>query len=338
MKLVLAGDVGGTKTNLALYNWDLGRGAGLPASERLTPPKALAIERFSSQDAPGLVEIASAFCKKNSAKPDVACFGIAGPIVNNHVKAPNIPWEVDAAETQTKLNLQSVALINDLEAAAYGVCCLGPDQLVTLQKGDGQREANIGVIAAGTGLGEASLVTVSGRRIALPSEGGHADFAPADEEQLGLFKFISEGHEHVSYERILAGPGIVRCYDYLRRGAAPETANVSKRFAETNDRAAVVSALALEGADPVAIAALQLFARIYGAEAGNIALRTLCYGGVFVAGGIAPKILPFMTGGDFIKRFLAKGRMARLMPRFPVHVVLEQYTPLLGAAAFGATL
>lgn len=337
MKIVLAGDIGGTKTNLALYDWDLGRGAGLPTDMKLTPPAPIATERFSSQEAAGLEDIANKFCSKHGVRPEVACFGVAGPVVNRHVKAPNIPWEVDAATLQKSINVREVALLNDLESAAYGVCCLQPHQLKTLQKGNNNSSASIAVIAAGTGLGEGMLVTIGGRRHALASEGGHCDFAPADEEQFGLLKFILEGHAHASYERILAGPGIVRCYEYTARTARAIPADVKKRLEEAKDRAAVVTALALEG-DAVAARSLQLFARVYGAEAGNMALRNLCYGGLFVAGGIAPKILPFLTDGNFMNAFLAKGRMARLMPEFPVHVVLEEQTPLLGAAAFGATL
>jgi glucokinase len=334
VKLVLAGDVGGTKSNLAIYDWHLAPGPGIPSGAPLVPPPPVAMATYASQDPRGLAFIAADFCQKHSLRPDVACFGIAGPVVDGRVKAPNLPWEVDAREIGGILRIGAVTLLNDLEAAAYGVCCVGADRLVTLQAGTPRDHGNICVIAAGTGLGEASLVTIGGRRHALASEGGHCDFAPADDLQNGLLQFIRETNDHVSWERILSGPGIARIYEYLCRCAGrPAAAKGS-----AGDAAAGVSAAALDGTDPRAVEALRLFSAIYGAEAGNMALRLLCFGGLFVAGGIAPKILPFLTGGRFMKSFLAKGRMARLMPEFPVHVVTEQLAPLLGAAAVGATL
>ncbi|MBI3820766.1 MAG: glucokinase [Planctomycetes bacterium] len=337
MKIVLAGDVGGTKTNLALYDWSLEPGPGIPAGARISPPPPIATARFSSQQAPGLAEIARSFCEQYKIRPEVACFGIAGPVVNGRVKAPNLPWEVDAVELREKLILRNVALLNDLESAAYGVACLAPGQLRTLQAGEHVESGGIAVIAAGTGLGEGMLVNVAGRRHAIPSEGGHADFAAQDDEQIGLLKYILEKNPHASYERVLAGPGIVRCYEYVRRTAGEPKPEVAARFANAQDPAAVVTALALEG-ELTSASALRLFCRIYGSEAGNMSLRNLCFGGLFVTGGIAPKILPFLENGDFMKAFLAKGRMARLMPKFPVHIVLEEQAPLLGAAAVGATL
>lgn len=337
MKLVLAGDVGGTKANLAFYPWELSPGPGLPGGDRLRPPAPVAEARFSSQDAAGLGAIALQFCKDSGLRPDVACFGIAGPVIGGHVRAPNIPWEVSDVELAAQLNVPSVRLINDLEAAAYGVACLAPAQLRTLQNGNYQSGASAAVIAAGTGLGEAMLTSVAGRRVALASEGGHADFAPADPEQIELLKYLMDTHSQVSNERILAGPGIVRLYDFVRRAAGPVSPEITARFSNVKDQAAVVSTLALEG-DPLAARALRLFVKIYGSAAGSMALRTLPYAGMFVAGGIAPKILKFIEEGAFMEAFLAKGRMARLMPGFPVHVVLEEKTPLLGAAALGATL
>ena len=336
---MLAGDVGGTKTQLALFDWDLGRGGGGVATDaRFAPGPILGFDLFPSQKARGLAEIAREFAARFPQKPEVACFGVAGPVVNGRVRAPNIPWEVDANEMREALGVREVVLLNDLEACAYGVLCLSGEQRVTLQGGEPRAGAPIAVIAAGTGLGEGGLASAGGRYVALPSEGGHADFAPIGDAQIELLRFVAKTEGHVSYERILAGPGLARIYQQsLESSGAAEPPEVARRAAALGDRSAAIGALAIEGRDPLAVAALRSFARIYGAEAGNLALRSLAYGGVFVAGGIAPKILPFLTDGGFLEAFRAKGRMAPLMPRFPVHVVLEPRTPLIGAALVGAS-
>jgi glucokinase len=327
--LVLAGDVGGTKTHLALF--DVEKPGTVP------PPRDQS--RFPSQDAPGLVDLVSAFLKRTGAAPQAACFGVAGPVVRGKVHTVNLPWDVEAAQVKSALGLEKVAVLNDLEATAYGVPHLGPSQLRTLQPGEPDLERNAGVIAAGTGLGESLLVKSGGRAIAVATEGGHGDFAPIDDEQIALLRDLREKEGRVSYERILAGPGISRVYDYFRRTSGEaEPAEIARRIAEASDRAAAISALALEGQDAVAVRTLKLFARVYGAEAGNHALRTLAFGGLFVAGGIAPKVLKFLEEPAFLEAFRANGRLADLMARFPVHVVLEEACALIGAAAFGGTL
>ncbi|HKE02265.1 MAG TPA: glucokinase [Planctomycetota bacterium] len=327
--LVLAGDVGGTKTHLALF--DMERPGALP------PPRDQT--RFPSQDAPGLADLVAAFLKRTGAAPQAACFGVAGPVVRGKVHTVNLPWDVETAQMKSALGFDKVAVLNDLEATAYGVGHLGPSQLRTLQPGEPDPERNAAVIAAGTGLGESLLVRAAGRAIAVATEGGHTDFAPIDDEQIALLRDLREKEGRVSYERIVAGPGIARVYEHLRRASGePETAEVTRRLSEASDRSAAISALALEGSDPVAVKTLRLFARVYGSEAGNLALRSLSFAGLFIAGGIAPKVLPFLEDASFLEAFRAKGRLADLMKRFPVHVVLEESCALLGAAAYGGTL
>jgi glucokinase len=328
---VLAGDVGGTKTDLALFELDPSGNGPIP------PPRSQS--RYSSQEASGLVEIARDFLSKSSTRPEIACFGVAGPVIRGRVNAPNLSWDVDAAELRRELHLSKVALLNDLEAAAHGVVRLPASSLRTLQRGEPELDGAVAVIAAGTGLGEASLIRVEGRAIAIASEGGHADFGPTDDDQIGLLRFIREKEDRVSYERVLAGPGLARIYDFLRASSGQaEPPQVASRLRAASDRSAEISRLALENADAVAVRSLRLFAKIYGAEAGNVALRTLCFGGLFVAGGIAPKILPFLEDGVFLGALRDKGRLSSVMERIPVHVVLEEKTPLLGAASYGATL
>lgn len=332
-RLVLAGDVGGTKTQLALFAVETGGRGGVVRSA------PIAEERFESKSPGGLGSIVARFLESARKRPDVACFGVAGPVVAGRVVAPNLPFTVDAAELATLTGAREVALLNDLEAAAYGVAGLGADEIRTLQPGKPEADAPIAVIAAGTGLGEAALLRDGGRLRALASEGGHADFAPTDDEQAGLWRAITAEEGRASYERVLAGPGIARVYDHLRAASGEaEPPEVARRLAAADDRSAEISALALEGADPVAVRALRLFAKAYGAEAGNLALRTLCFGGLFVAGGIAPKVLPFLEDGRFLAAFRAKGRVSAVVDRVPVHVVLEPRAPLLGAAAYGAAM
>lgn len=315
-KLVLAGDVGGTNTRLALFEIPAGG-----VADRLPEPTTL--ERFKSASPGGLSAIARQFLDATGARPAAICFGVAGPVVTGHVKAPNLPFEVDGMELQHALGAP-VALLNDLEAAAHGVLHLGPAQLRTLQVGQLDPNGVVALIAAGTGLGEAALVLVNGVRRAIPTEGGHADFGPIDEEQVALLRSLWRTHGRVSYERILSGAGIARIYGHLSGGESLEPAQISER--------------ALAASDDVAVKTLRLFARIYGAEAGNVALRTLAFGGLYVTGGIAPKILPFLEEGGFLAAFRAKGRASAIVERVPVHVAIDEIGPLLGAASVAATI
>jgi len=329
-KIVLAVDVGGTKVQAGIF--------AIPDGWRLgAVPEPIATARYRSQELRGLAIPMREFLKEHGVKPDTVSVGFAGPVVKGKVKASNIPWNLDSEELRADLQVPEVTLLNDLEAAAHGLTHLPPEKLETLQTGTPDSDAMIAVIAAGTGLGEALLPKIDGRRIAIPTEGGHGDYAAVGESQIGLLRHLTAQFGRVSYERVLGGPGIARIYDYLRSVAStPPSAATEQALAAAADRSAAVSRLALEGADPVAVATMEMYASIYGAEAGNMAVRSLAYGGLFLAGGIAPKILPFLRLESFREAFCNKGRASNVAARCPVHVVLEERLPLLGAAAYGA--
>jgi glucokinase len=325
--VILAGDVGGTKTALALFEPGASglvalREAALPSREFPTFEKTLAA--FLGDGPP--------------ARLAAACFGVAGAVVDGRSAATNLPWVMDETTLSDVLAVKRVRLLNDLEATAHGVLGLPPHRLAVLQEGRAQ-PGNFAVIAAGTGLGEALIIRDSGRVTAVPSEGGHADFAPSSDLEIELLRYLKASFgPHVSWERVLSGPGLLNVYRFLRQHRGrPEPAELTARMAH-EDPSAVVSQVALAGSDPVAVEALDLFVSLYGAEAGNLALKALAVGGVFVAGGIAPKILSRLTAGGFVTAFRAKGRFDHLMTSIPVRVALEPRSALLGAASVAATL
>ncbi len=319
--MILAGDVGGTKTVLALFD-DRG------------PLRPLREATFPSQSAPSLAALARRFLEAAGC-PAVAaaCFGVAGVVLDGRVRATNLPWEIGERELTEALDIPRVSLLNDLEAAAYGVLVLEPAALYTLQAGTPRREpASMALIAAGTGLGEALIPWGGHRHHVVASEGGHADFAPRNELEAALWAFLRAEFGHVSYERVLSGPGFYNIYRFLRHHRrTPEPAWLAGRLAR-GDPSAVVSEVGLAGEDPICAEALTVFCSIYGAEAGNLMLKTMALGGVYVGGGIAPKILPKLAEGHFIEAFADKGRLSPLLRATPVHVVLDPKAPLLGAA------
>ena len=318
--MILAGDIGGTKTNLALFDGDPGR--------------PLVLETYRSADHPGLEEIARVFLRAHPADVSAACFGIAGPVRGGQVPAVNLAWAVDAAAVSRALGLEAVALINDLEANAFGIAVLGPDDLAVLNPGVPEAVGNRAVIAAGTGLGEAGLYWDGERHRPFASEGGHADFAPRTEVEIGLLRFLQREHAHVSVERVCSGMGLVNAYRYLldaREATEPDW------YREAGDRPAAIAGAVLEGRDELAGLAVDLLCSIYGAEAGNLALKVMATGGVYVGGGIAPKLLPQLRAGGFMEAFVAKGRMSILLEQVPVRVILNEHAALLGAAARAAT-
>ncbi|MGH7410250.1 MAG: glucokinase [Candidatus Methylomirabilis sp.] len=323
--MILAGDIGGTKTLLALYEGS--RGALSQVRE----------EAFQSGDALSLEEILQRFLRPGSpALLQAACFAVAGPVIDGKCKTTNLPWELDEAQLGEALHTR-VRLLNDLEGAAYGLLSLGPDEIEVLQPAV-KRQGNVALIAAGTGLGEAILVRAGERHQVIASEGGHADFAPRSDLETALLGYLRQEYGHVSYERLLSGPGLHNIYRFLRdTGYAPEPAWLKERLA-TADPSAVISEAALSAGDPLCAAALDLFVSIYGAEAGNLALKSLALGGVFVGGGIAPKILPKLRDGSFVKAFCDKGRMAGLMRSLEVSVVLNPRMALIGAATVACEL
>jgi glucokinase len=321
--MILAGDIGGTKTVLALF--EEAPGALVPIRE----------EVFSSASTPTFEALAQRFLERHGRPPlRAACFGVAGAVVDGRSKATNLPWELDESRLAGVLGTPRVRLLNDLEAAAYGVLILGPESLVTLQAGrPGEARGTMALIAAGTGLGEAIMAWDGNRHHVLPSEGGHADFAPRTELEGALWEFLRAEFGHVSYERVLSGPGFYNVYRFLRQHRGrPEPAWLSEERVAGGDPSAAVAEAGLAGRDPVCEETLTLFAAIYGGEAGNLALKALAVGGVFVGGGIAPKILPALRAPHFVEAFVDKGRLAGLMRSIPVHAVLEPRAPLLGAA------
>ncbi len=321
--MILAGDIGGTKTVLAVFE---------EAEERL---RLVRDETFPSRSAASLEELAVRFLDAAGRPPvRAACFGVAGAVVDGRAKATNLPWIVDAVALASALGIPQVRLLNDLEAAGYGVLAVPPSSLETLQAGTPPKGgATMALIAAGTGLGEAILPWDGQAHRVLASEGGHASFAPQNELEAALWEFLWGEYGHVSYERVLSGPGFLNIYRFLRRHRKVAEPEWLAAEMQAGDPSAAVSRAALAGTDPICAETMSLFVSIYGAEAGNLALKALAVGGVYVGGGIAPKILPAIRGGGFLAAFADKGRMAPLLRSIPVHVVLDPRAPLLGAAA-----
>lgn len=324
--MILAGDIGGTKTNLAIYDE---RGGAL----RLAGSQSFPSRNFSS-----LLEVIAQFRKDQPVAVTHAAFGIAGPVVEGRCTVTNLPWVVDAKEIAALLHLPSVGLINDLEAMAYGTLRLSAEDTAVLQQGNSIPHGAIAVIAAGTGLGEGALVWDGRRYRALPSEGGHADFAPRNDEEMNILRFLLKRHTRVSYERLVAGPGMTNLYDYFRAMSGTEEPSWLRDAKAASDPSAAISGAGLEKKDAACVSALETFVKVYGAETGNLALRFLATGGVFVGGGIAPKILPALQGPAFLDAFLNKGRQSPLLRNIPVRVILNTAAPLLGTAHFALVM
>ncbi len=318
--LILAGDVGGTKTHLAVYKHSAG-------TLEIVRQHRYATSQFKS------LEAACAEFLGASTKVNAACLGVPGPIIDGRAHATNVPWELSSDSLSRALNGIPVRLLNDLAAMAYGMVYLKPAEFTVLHRAENPpQHGNIAVIAAGTGLGESALVWESDKYYAVSSEGGHSDFAPHGTEQIELLRFLTGEFGHVSYERVLSGPGLWNIYRFLRRESrAAEPAWLTAQIA-AGDAAAAVSEAALAGRDQVCVQALIMFCDIYGSEAANLALKVLALGGVFLGGGIAPKILPMLTAGAFVKGFLAKGRLNEILKRIEVRVSLNPAAGLLGAA------
>jgi len=318
--VILAGDVGGTKTALALF--ELRDGALVLEREATLP----------SREFPAFEDAVARFLD-GGTRPAVeaACFGVAGPVVNGRSVTTNLPWQLDEATLAASIPARRVRLLNDLEATGYGVLTLPPTALEPLQRGAARR-GNMVLIAAGTGLGEALLIWDGQRHLVVASEGGHVDFAPRTDLETELLRFLRKELGRVSYERVLSGPGLYNVYRVLRdTGGLPEPSWLHDRIA-TGDPSAVVSEVGLAGGHPLCVQALDLFVSVYGAEAGNLALKALAVGGVFVGGGIAPKIRAKLADGTFVTAFCDKGRFAELMASIPVSLMLEPRAALLGAA------
>ena len=326
-ELVLAGDIGGTKTNLALFSV---RGEKLHSET---------VRTFQSKRYSGLIPVLQEFLAGSDRAIDAASFGIAGPVVDGKVKTPNLPWMIDTAEVRRALKLEAVTLLNDLEAAAYGIITLESDEFCTLNEGAMRHSGNKALIAAGTGLGQAILYDDGHHFHPLASEGGHGDFAPRNELEIELLRYLIGRFGHVSYERVVSGPGLFNIYRFLKdvRGIE-EPKWLTDRLAAADDASAVISKAALAGEAEICVKTLDLFVSIYGAEAGNLALRAKSVRGLYVGGGIAPKLLDKLKDGAFMRAFVDKGRYTDLLAATPVQVVLNEQAALRGAAYYAAFL
>ena len=327
--LILAGDIGGTKTVVALYERS---GEGLAQRDEAV---------FASAEHASLEEILGAFFRDRDVTDlEAACFGVAGPVVDGKAKTTNLPWRLDERSLAEASGAPRLYLINDLEAAAYGMLQLRPEEQALLNEGAPRSEpGHVAVIAAGTGLGEALLIWDGERHRAVASEGGHVSFAPRDDREIDLLRFLrAEWGGHVSTERVLSGPGLRNVYRFVRAsGGEPEPAWLTERMRD-EDPSAVISETALAGRDSACSEALEIFCSVYGAVAGDLALSCLALGGVFVGGGIAPKILPALEAGGFLRAFSDKGRFADLLRSLPVRVALDLRAPLIGAAHYAAQI
>jgi glucokinase len=318
MTYFLSGDIGGTKTLLRI-----GAACDAPLLQKSYPSASYA----------GLPEMLDEFLREaGSHRIAAACLALAGPVSGSRVKLTNLPWEVDADALAARFAIPRISLINDFEAVGHGIAALKPTDLLTLQRGTAQPGGVRIVTGAGTGLGVAWMSWCGEKYAVHPSEGGHMDFAPLDAEQHGLLQYLQQRHGHVSYERIVSGPGLVAIYEFLRDSGKAAPSNALIAAMAEDDAAAVIAEFALRENEPIARLALDIFARIYGAFTGNVALAALPRGGVYIAGGIAAKIAAALQKGHFLRAFLDKGRFAGLLEMLPLHIVTNPQVGLLGAA------
>jgi glucokinase len=320
--MILAGDVGGTKVDLGLYDFINGK---------LTPTRD---KVFKAKDYPGLEVIVKEFL--GAEKVTAACFGVPGPVRDGRLRLTNLPWTLDSRELAAGLDIQHVFLINDLEANGYGVAELAPEQIYTLSEGDASQIGNRALIAAGTGLGEGLLIWNGRTHVPYPSEGGHTDYAPRNEDEIDLLRFLKEKYNgRVSFERVVAGMGLTSIYQFLRevRGME-EPAWLTAKLAAVGDPNSVITEMALTAKSEICEKALDMFVSAYGAESGNLALKVLSVGGLYVGGGIAPRIIEKLKDGTFMKAFTDKGRLSQLLIHMPVRIILEPRAAQLGAAAY----
>jgi len=322
--MILAGDIGATHSRVAAFRAE---GNKFP----------LVVEKiYESQEYSGLADIVGNFVRSEGIPAQSGCFAVAGPVRSGKAKISNLPWTtIDSKELAKQLNLKNVSLINDLEAYAYGLDSLEPQDFVTLNPGSEDAEGNTAVISAGTGLGEAGLLWDGFRQHPFACEGGHTDFAPRNELEIELLKYLLARYKTVSYERVLAGPGVKNVYDFLRdTKRAQEPDWLREQMGAAKDPPALISQLALEKKAPLCELTMQIFVSVYGAEAGNCALKFMSLGGIFIGGSIAAKNIPLMKAPDFLEAFVDKGRMRGLLQDGPVKIVLNDDAGLLGAARY----
>jgi len=325
---ILVGDIGGTKTGLALAEV-VGNEVTLGAERR-----------YPSAGFESLEAIVARYLAETDATGGAGCsrgaFAVAGPVQGRRSRTTNLPWEIDADHLERALGLERVGLLNDLEAVAWGIAALGPADLVELHPGEPGGQGNACVVAAGTGLGEAGLYWDGERHRPFATEGGHADFAPVDEREFALLRHLQGRYGRVSWERVASGMGIINSYEFLLEWRGAETPGWLAAEMAEGDAAAAVARAAGAGSCPICAETMELFFSTYGREAGNMGLKHMALGGVYLGGGIAPKHLDALLQGPFLEGFFAKGRMEDLMRRMPVRVILSGGTPLLGCARFMA--
>ncbi len=322
--MLLAGDLGGTKTQLGVFRPTGGR------------PELLDIRQYQTLDYPSLSAMIDTFLGATGVRPpqvQMACVGVAGPLIKQVARLTNVPWAIDSRELMAGTGIRRVWILNDVEAMAYGVPALRADEVRVLQGGEFNAEGNACLMAAGTGLGQAILVRQQGRLVPSPSEGGHADFGPRGPREIGLLEFLASRYGRATYEHVISGKGFVNLLRFTSDNRSPLLTDVDE-----DELPATISRLGLEGTDPHCVEALHLFLSIYGSAAANLALQCVATGGVFLGGGIPSKILGAFDLPYFMDAFRAKPPMTRLVERMPVSIVLNRETGLLGAAVYAATL
>ena len=325
--MLLAGDIGGTKSVLALFSDEFG------------PHHCIEEARYASADYDSLSTIVCDFISRYDVCPATACFGVAGPVHGNRIQVTNLPWQVDGRTLSDVLQGVPVYLLNDLEAIANAIPILEPEDVEVMKPGEVEPEGPIAVVAPGTGLGEAFLFWDGQRYRAIPSEGGHTDFAPATALELELLSYLQPRLGHVSYERVCSGIGMPNLYAFLRdTGKFPEPAWLAAELAQSDDPTPVIVQAAQAGKAPICEATLDLFLAILGSEAGNMVLQVLATGGVYLAGGIPPRILPQLRGDTFLRAFTRKGRFSDLLGRVQVEVIVDSRSALHGAANYGLVM
>lgn len=325
--MILAGDVGGTKVHLALYQFDNGR------------LKSVREHKYPASDFATLDDVVNDFFKEDDASRQqvaAACFGCPGPVRNGRLKLTNLPWTLDARELQASLRIEHIFLINDLEANGYGIPELAPESVFTLHEADPSSVGHRGLVSAGTGLGEALLIWDGNlRHLPIPSEGGHGDFAARNDQEIALLQYLRRTLEgRVSTERVVSGLGIKNVYAFLRDDQKMEEPAWLHERMQHEDPNAVIGKCAEDGSSELCAETLKIFAGAYGAEAGNVALKILASGGIYLGGGISPKILKTLQNGVFMQAFLDKGRLAAILETMPVRVILDETCALLGSAGY----